>query len=78
MTTGDNLLIVPMIPGTALLKPSPKTGALITPLGALDALVRGLAVDLAPLRVNMVSPGAVDTEARKMILRHFHPRIDVP
>ncbi|PLR96774.1 SDR family oxidoreductase [Bacillus sp. T33-2] len=28
---------------------------------ALEGLVRGLAVDLAPLRVNIVSPGIVDT-----------------
>ena len=31
-------------------------------LGATDALVRGLAVDLAPIRVNVVCPGTVDTE----------------
>jgi NAD(P)-dependent dehydrogenase (short-subunit alcohol dehydrogenase family) len=28
---------------------------------AIDGLVRGLAVDLAPIRVNAVSPGVVDT-----------------
>ena len=27
-----------------------------------EGMVRGLAVDLAPLRVNLVSPGAIDTE----------------
>ena len=30
--------------------------------GGLHAMARNLAVDLAPLRVNLVSPGAVDTE----------------
>ncbi|KAL5489721.1 hypothetical protein ACEPAI_4553 [Sanghuangporus weigelae] len=30
--------------------------------GAVDSLARGLAVDLAPIRVNVVSPGAVKTE----------------
>jgi NAD(P)-dependent dehydrogenase (short-subunit alcohol dehydrogenase family) len=30
---------------------------------ALDAIVRGLAVELAPLRVNAVSPGTIDTGA---------------
>lgn len=30
--------------------------------GAADALTRGLAVDLAPTRVNVVSPGVVKTE----------------
>jgi len=29
--------------------------------GGLDALVRGLAMDLAPIRVNAISPGWVDT-----------------
>lgn len=33
-------------------------------IGAVDALTRGLAVDLAPLRVNVVCPGAVETEVR--------------
>ncbi|KAI5118568.1 hypothetical protein M0805_005859 [Coniferiporia weirii] len=31
-------------------------------LGATDALVRGLTVDLAPVRVNLVCPGVVKTE----------------
>ena len=30
--------------------------------GAIEALSRGLAVDLSPIRVNMVEPGAVQTE----------------
>ena len=30
--------------------------------GAVEALARGLAIDLAPIRVNTVSVGAVDTE----------------
>ena len=30
--------------------------------GAIDSLGRGLAVDLAPIRVNVVSPGLVRTE----------------
>ncbi|KAL5519705.1 hypothetical protein ACEPAG_1365 [Sanghuangporus baumii] len=31
-------------------------------VGAVDALTRGLAVDLAPIRVNVISPGFVKTE----------------
>lgn len=30
--------------------------------GALDALTRGLSMDVAPIRVNCVAPGMVDTE----------------
>ena len=29
--------------------------------GSVDALTRGLAIDLAPVRVNAVAPGIVDT-----------------
>ena len=43
-------------------KPSPKWSLIIGAAGAVDALARGLAVDLAPIRVNVVSPGSVDTE----------------
>ncbi len=31
-------------------------------IGAVDALTRALAIELSPLRVNIVSPGVVDTE----------------
>jgi NAD(P)-dependent dehydrogenase (short-subunit alcohol dehydrogenase family) len=31
-------------------------------IGAVDSVTRGLAVDLAPLRVNMICPGYVVTE----------------
>lgn len=41
------------------------TGAMLTSTaGAVDALTRALAVELAPLRVNVVAPGAVNTEVR--------------
>lgn len=30
--------------------------------GAIEALSRGLAIDMAPVRVNVVSPGAIYTE----------------
>ncbi|KAI5121375.1 hypothetical protein M0805_001188 [Coniferiporia weirii] len=48
--------------GTAITRP-PKSWSLVAGIvGATDALVRGLAVDLAPVRVNVVSPGVVKTE----------------
>jgi NAD(P)-dependent dehydrogenase (short-subunit alcohol dehydrogenase family) len=46
--------------GTA--KPSPGYSIPIISGGGLEALTRGLAVDLKPLRVNIVAPGAIATE----------------
>ena len=42
---------------------TPSVGSVVTSSvnGAVDALCRALAVDLAPVRVNAVSPGLVDT-----------------
>lgn len=43
-------------------KPTPGRG-ILTALGAsTEGIAKGLAVDLAPIRVNVVSPGTVDTE----------------
>ncbi|WP_433502760.1 SDR family oxidoreductase [Pseudonocardia halophobica] len=38
--------------------------------GAVDVLVRSLALELAPLRVNAVSPGVVDVDARGALGEH--------
>ncbi|PPQ82098.1 hypothetical protein CVT25_014344 [Psilocybe cyanescens] len=48
--------------GVGGLKPHPGIGWVSSVPAALDGLVRGLAVDLAPVRVNVVNPGAIDTE----------------
>ncbi|KLO08229.1 NAD-binding protein [Schizopora paradoxa] len=48
--------------GTVLLRPQAKQSLLCGAAGALDGLTRGLAVDLAPVRVNVVAPGLVQTE----------------
>ena len=55
--------------GTALLRPMPRAGVLIGIVGSIDALARGLAIDLAPIRVNAICPGAVDTEVSSSSLR---------
>ncbi|KAL5511060.1 hypothetical protein ACEPAH_4275 [Sanghuangporus vaninii] len=48
--------------GQTIVKPL-KGWSLVTGVaGAVDSLTRGLAVDLAPIRVNVISPGVVKTE----------------
>ena len=49
----------------ALLRPSPGWSFASAILGAVDAFTRGLAVDLAPIRLNTVCPGAVKTEVSR-------------
>jgi len=51
--------------GGAIARPRKGWSLITSVLGAVDALVRGLAVDLAPVRVNVVCPGLVDTELWK-------------
>jgi NAD(P)-dependent dehydrogenase (short-subunit alcohol dehydrogenase family) len=43
-------------------KPNANWSAMAGYLGGLHALMRNLALDLKPIRVNLVSPGGVDTE----------------
>lgn len=40
----------------------PGWSAIAPVVGALPSLVRALSIDIAPLRVNVVVPGAVKTE----------------
>jgi len=49
--------------GVAAVKPVAGLSAYAAVNGAIEALCRSLAVELAPLRVNAVSPGIVDTPA---------------
>ncbi|KAK3169356.1 hypothetical protein OEA41_008739 [Lepraria neglecta] len=48
--------------GISSTKPPPGWSVLVGWGAGKEGMVRGLAVDLAPLRVNLVSPGAIDTE----------------
>jgi NAD(P)-dependent dehydrogenase (short-subunit alcohol dehydrogenase family) len=48
--------------GTSERRPLQGWAILVGAAGAIPASSRGLALDLAPLRVNCVSPGLVDTE----------------
>ncbi|KFK93150.1 MULTISPECIES: SDR family oxidoreductase [unclassified Serratia (in: enterobacteria)] len=47
--------------GIAAYRPLPRGAVVATINAALEGLVRALAVELAPLRVNAVSPGWIDT-----------------
>ena len=48
--------------GANAVKPGAGWAIIAGAVGGVEALTRGLAVDLAPIRVNCVSPGAVYTE----------------
>ncbi|KAL4880372.1 NAD(P)-binding protein [Aspergillus karnatakaensis] len=48
--------------GSITQKPNPGWAVMATWGGAVEGAMRGLAVDLKPIRVNIVSPGAVHTE----------------
>ena len=43
-------------------KPVPNWSTVASYAGGLHSMTRNLALDLKPIRVNLVSPGAVDTE----------------
>lgn len=47
--------------GTAGRRPLPGAAVASASCGAVDAFARALAIDLAPLRVNSITPGYVDT-----------------
>ncbi|POS70206.1 short chain dehydrogenase [Diaporthe helianthi] len=49
--------------GVASQKPIPNWAVLVGFAAGLHGLTRSLALDLKPIRVNLVSPGAVETEA---------------
>ncbi|KAL5489714.1 hypothetical protein ACEPAI_4546 [Sanghuangporus weigelae] len=48
--------------GSVVVKPRKGWSLAAGLMGAVDSVTRGLAVDLAPIRVNVISPGAVKTE----------------
>lgn len=50
------------VSGIAAYRPAPRGSVVAAVNAALEGLVRALAVELAPIRVNAVSPGWVDTE----------------
>jgi NAD(P)-dependent dehydrogenase (short-subunit alcohol dehydrogenase family) len=49
--------------GATAIRPTVGMLAVAATNGALDAVARGLAVELAPIRVNAIAPGTIDTGA---------------
>lgn len=60
-------------------KPGAGHSSMLAAFGGIEVFTRGLAVDLAPVRVNCVAPGGVDTELAQAfggesLLNHFRER----
>jgi NAD(P)-dependent dehydrogenase (short-subunit alcohol dehydrogenase family) len=53
-----------LVSGFLSIRPRPNAAIVGAANGALESLARSLAVDLAPVRVNCISPGIVDTPIR--------------
>jgi NAD(P)-dependent dehydrogenase (short-subunit alcohol dehydrogenase family) len=54
--------------GTGARRPSPGLAVTSAMLGAAEALIRGLAIELAPIRVNLIAAGFVDTPLSARLL----------
>jgi NAD(P)-dependent dehydrogenase (short-subunit alcohol dehydrogenase family) len=70
--------------GTTALRPLPGASVATASCGAVEAFARSLAVDLAPIRVNTVQPGLVDTpfldvlgDKRIAIIEEYSRRLPV-
>ncbi len=55
---------ITLVSGFLSIRPRPNSAIVGAANGALESLTRSLAVDLAPTRVNCVSPGVIDTPIR--------------
>src|SRR6476620_11006003 len=53
-----------LVSGFLSVRPRPNSAIVGSANGALESLARGLALELAPVRVNCVSPGIIDTPIR--------------
>jgi NAD(P)-dependent dehydrogenase (short-subunit alcohol dehydrogenase family) len=53
--------------GTIGIRPAPGAALMASAAGAIESLTRGLAVELAPVRVNAVRPGAIRTPMYDMV-----------
>jgi len=64
LTSGGSLTLVT---GASAIAATPGAASLAAVNGALEGMIKTLAVELAPLRVNAVSPGLTDTAAWQRI-----------
>ena len=53
-----------LVSGFLSIRPRPNSSIVGAANGAIESLARSLAIDLAPVRVNAVSPGVIDTPIR--------------
>src|SRR5664279_1481761 len=53
-----------LVSGFLSIRPRPNSAIVGAANGAIESLTRGLALELAPVRVNCVSPGIIDTPIR--------------
>jgi NAD(P)-dependent dehydrogenase (short-subunit alcohol dehydrogenase family) len=53
-----------LVSGYLSIRPRPNSAIVGAANGAIESLARSLAIDLAPVRVNAVSPGIIDTPIR--------------
>ena len=53
-----------LVTGFLAVRPRPNSAIISAANGALESLARALALELAPVRVNAVSPGVIDTPIR--------------
>jgi NAD(P)-dependent dehydrogenase (short-subunit alcohol dehydrogenase family) len=53
-----------LVSGFLSIRPRPNSAIVAVANGALESLTRALALELAPIRVNCVSPGIIDTPIR--------------
>jgi NAD(P)-dependent dehydrogenase (short-subunit alcohol dehydrogenase family) len=81
MSTGGSITFTS---GTAAMRPIRGASVAGASCGAVEAFARSLAVDLAPIRVNTIQPGLIDTpfldtlgERRSAIIAEYSRRLPV-
>ncbi len=81
MSTGGSITFMS---GTAAIRPIRSASVATASCGAVEAFARSLAVDLAPIRVNTIQPGLIDTpfldtlgDRRSALIAEYSERLPV-